>query len=141
MQMSRFSVYFGSIAISTALLSGCGQPAGNVSSVNTNIATNSNVNANTFNANMSATASSPAFVEPQTYQGVISLTLQTIGEQQNASMPPLRAVVARSGADRVMEFTLPTNEKVIYLEKGGVNYVVLPTRKQYAELTSEALGF
>ena len=40
-----------------------------------------------------------------------------------------------------MEFTLPTNEKVIYLDKGGMNYVILPGRKQYAELTKEALGF
>jgi hypothetical protein len=40
-----------------------------------------------------------------------------------------------------MEFTLPTNEKVIYLDKGGMNYVILPNRKQYAELTKEALGF
>jgi len=40
-----------------------------------------------------------------------------------------------------MEFTLPNNEKVIYLDKGGMNYVILPNRKQYAELTKEALGF
>lgn len=139
--MSRFSVYIGSIALSSALLSGCGQPAGNVSSVNSNIAVNTNINANTFNANVAMVPNGPTFAEPKTYQGVISLTLQTIGEQQNASMPPLKAVVARNGADRVMEFTLPTNEKVIYLEKGGVNYVILPTRRQYAELTSEALGF
>ena len=139
--MSRFSVYLGSIALSSALLSGCGQPAANVSSVNSNIAVNTNINANTFNANVAMVSNGPTFVEPQTYQGVISLTLQTIGEQQNASMSPLKAVVARNGADRVMEFTLPTNEKVIYLEKGGTNYVILPTRRQYAELTSEALGF
>jgi hypothetical protein len=141
MQMSRFSVYLGSITLSSAILSGCGQPAANVSSVNSNIAVNTNINANTFNANVAMVSNGPTFVEPQTYQGVISLTLQTIGEQQNASMSPLKAVVARNGADRVMEFTLPTNEKVIYLEKGGTNYVILPTRRQYAELTSEALGF
>ena len=139
--MSRFSVYLGSITLSSAILSGCGQPAANVSSVNSNIAVNTNINANTFNANVAMVSNGPTFVEPQTYQGVISLTLQTIGEQQNASMSPLKAVVARNGADRVMEFTLPTNEKVIYLEKGGTNYVILPTRRQYAELTSEALGF
>jgi hypothetical protein len=40
-----------------------------------------------------------------------------------------------------MEFTLPTNEKIIYLDKGGMNYLILPNRKQYAELTKEALGF
>lgn len=139
--MSRFSIYIGLFALSLGLFSACGQPPGNVTSVNSNITRNSNANANTFNANVAATAPGPAFIEPQSYQGVISLTLQTIGEQQNASMPPLKALVARSGADRVMEFTLPTNEKVVYMEKAGTKYIVLPTRKQYAELTSDALGF
>jgi hypothetical protein len=51
-------------------------------------------------------------------------------------------MVARSGADRVMEFALPgTGEKVLYLDKGGMNYLILPNRKQYAELTKEAIGF
>lgn len=125
----------------TSLLIGCGQPAGNVATVNSNTGRNANINANTFNANVGTTASGPTFVEPQTYQGVISLTIQTVGEKQDASMPPLKAVVARNAADRAMEFTLPTNEKVVYIEKGGTQYVVLPSRKQFAELTADALGF
>jgi hypothetical protein len=56
-------------------------------------------------------------------------------------MPTLGANVGRMGDNRVMEFTLPTNEKVIFLDKGGMNYLILPSRKQYAELTKEALGF
>ncbi len=56
-------------------------------------------------------------------------------------MPTLGAVVARLNDDRVMEFTLPNNEKVIYLDKGGMSYVILPNRKQYAELSKEAVGF
>ncbi len=139
--MSRISLHLGLIAIFSGLLSACGGPAGNVASVNSNVARNANVNANTFNANVAAAVPGPVFTEPQTYQGIVSLTIHTVGEQQNASMPPLKAVVARSGEDRAMEFTLPTNEKVMYIEKGGIKYVVLPTRKQYAELTSDALGF
>src|SRR5687768_1051080 len=64
-----------------------------------------------------------------------------MGETQTANMPTLGAVVARSGADRVMEFALPTGEKIIYLDKGGMNYLILPNRKQYAELTKDAVGF
>jgi len=139
--MSRIYRSLAFISLSVGLFSACGQPAGNVASVNSNIAVNANVNANTFNTNVNATATGPVFAEPQAYQGVISLTIQTVGEQQTASMPPLKAVVARSGADRAMEFTLPTNEKVVYIEKDGMKYVVLPTRKQYAELTADALGF
>lgn len=139
--MLRICLNFGLIAISFGLFSACGQPAGNIASSNSNVVRNSNLNSNTFNANVNAPASGPSFTEPQAYQGVISLTIHTVGERQTTAMPPLQAVVARSGDDRAMEFTLPTNEKVVYIEKGGAKYVVLPTRKQFAELTTEALGF
>jgi hypothetical protein len=93
------------------------------------------------NANNSGTTYQ--FNEPDAYQGVMRLTFETMGQQpQNRqSLPPIVATVARNGTDRMMEFTLPTNEKVQYLEKGDMKYLVLPSRKQYAELTSEALGF
>jgi hypothetical protein len=55
-------------------------------------------------------------------------------------MPNLGANVARSGDDRVMEFTV-ANEKFIFLDKAGKNYLIMPNRKQYAELTQESLGF
>jgi hypothetical protein len=40
-----------------------------------------------------------------------------------------------------MQFALPTNEKIVYIEKGDQNFVVFPSRKQYAELDEQALGF
>ncbi|MGD9628474.1 MAG: hypothetical protein AB7V18_04445 [Pyrinomonadaceae bacterium] len=134
-----------STAISTLFL-GCGTLP---STSNTNDV-NVNTNANTANSNTNSNTNTNTtggngltFVEPNAYQGVIKLTLETVGQQpgQKASMPPLSAVVARSGADRAMEFVLPTNEKVIYLENSSGKFIVLPSRKQFAELTSEALGF
>jgi hypothetical protein len=123
-------------------LLGCGgMPVANSNS-NANaktLANNSNVNSNA-DANM-ATGPAPVFGEPESYQAVISLTLETVGQQQNVSMPPLEAVVARSGNDRAMQFALPTNEKIVYIEKGDQNFVVFPSRKQYAELDEQALGF
>lgn len=124
---------------------GCGAPAGNSTATNagnTTFANNaSNFNTNTGNANVSS--GNYQFTEPTSYQGVIRLTFETMGQepQNKQSTPPIAATVARNGADRLMEFTLPTNEKVQYLEKGDMKYLVLPTRKQYAELTTEALGF
>jgi hypothetical protein len=118
---------------------GCQAPATNTTvanKINTNANTGSNSNTNAATATTTITTS-----EPEQYQANIKLTLETLGEANKASTPPLGALVARSGADRVMEFALPTGEKVIYLDKGGVNYVILPNRKQYAELTKEALGF
>ncbi len=139
--MSRTPIYAVLIVICSGLFFGCGQPPVNTAPVNSNTSKVSNANVNTSNSNAASAAPGPSLTEPINYQGTISLTLQTVGEQQNASMPPLKALVARSGADRAMEFTLPTNEKVVYVEKAGVKYLVLPTRKQYAELTPDALGF
>jgi hypothetical protein len=119
---------------------GCA-PTGNsnLSAVNTNAsATNSMTNSN-LNA-VSTTGGSVDAREPEAYQATVKLSFQTMGSQP-ASLPTLAADVARSNDDRVMEFTLPTNEKVIFLDKGGMNYLILPSRKQYAELNKESLGF
>ncbi len=133
----------GGVALSiaaVAVLSGCQPPAANTA-LNSGAA-NSNYNKANANANTVTTSTTTITTrEPEQYQANVKLTLETIGESNKASLPPLGAVVARSGADRVMEFALPTGEKIIYLEKGGVNYVILPNRKQYAELSKEALGF
>ncbi|HKP70443.1 MAG TPA: hypothetical protein VJV05_14240 [Pyrinomonadaceae bacterium] len=133
----------GSTVLASVLVAtGCQGPA-----TNTTVATNStNVSSNTnFNSNTNTNATSSTSIttsEPNEYQANIKLTLETMGEAQKATLPTLGAMVARSGADRVMEFIMPgTNDKVIYLEKAGMNYVILPNRKQYAELTKEALGF
>lgn len=141
---SKYSVRTPAIlALASAMaLAGCGgmsvtnSNASNINAVTSNANVNSNINANI------ASGPAPVFGEPESYQGVISLTLETVGQQeQTTSMPPLKAVVARSGNDRVMQFALPTNEKIIYVEKGDKNFVVLPSRKQYAELNEQALGF
>jgi len=48
--------------------------------------------------------------------------------------------VARSGDDRRVEFKLPDGSPLIYLDHNNRHYVILPARKQFAELTQEATG-
>jgi hypothetical protein len=57
------------------------------------------------------------------------------------ALPTLSATVSRNANDRRMEFTMPAGGRVVFLDKGGTNYLILPDKKQYAELTSESLGF
>jgi hypothetical protein len=117
-------------------------------------ATNTNTNTNTNTANINATpaanantSSSPApgasieASEPDKYQATIKMSAQTTGSGQNISLPALTAEVARSGADRRFSFTLPGGEEVIYLDRADKRYIILPKRKQYAELTPESTGF
>jgi hypothetical protein len=135
--------FLGSITLIGALFTtGCQGPGTNTAVSNNSTFVNANANFNT-NTNTTVTSSGTVITtsEPEQYQANVKLTLETLGQGQKASMPTIGAMVARSGPDRVMEFALPTGEKVIYLDKGGMNYVILPNRKQYAELTKEALGF
>ncbi len=129
----------GSIILTAVMIAtGCQPPATNTTVANTNLSTNANTNTN---SNVSTITTSITASEPEQYQANIKLTLETLGETQKASLAPVGAMVARSGADRVMQFAMPTGEKIVYLDKGGMNYVILPDRKQYAELSKEALGF
>lgn len=130
----------------TAIFSaGCAAPANsNVTIANTNV--NISTNGNTVSVgNISTTVETKSTVieskEPDQYQATVMLKFETSGDQK-ASTPPLKAEVARNGTDRRMEFAIPPNgEKFIYLESGGKQLIVLPQRKQYAELNKEALGF
>jgi len=124
------------------VLTGCGSPTGNanLTAVNTNAGVANSISNSNLNA-VSIAGSTVDTREPEQYQAMVKLSFQTLGSgQQQANLPNIGANVARQGDDRVMEFTV-ANEKVIFLDKGGMNYLILPNRKQYAELTKEALGF
>ncbi len=150
MKSSKFGKLFllPTAAAASFISAGCGAQPGttnvNLTTSNSNLsnsmANTSNINAVNSNTN-SMTTSVVESREPEQYQATVKLILEAIGDTQKTAVPPLGAIVARNGADRAMEFTLPNNEKVIYIEKAGVNYVVLPNRKQYAELTKESVGF
>jgi len=132
-------VYYLIIAGIATLLIGCGPAMNSNVAVSSNVNTRSNVS-NTANTN-TAVGSSVDAKEPDRYQAKIDLSFEALGETQNAALPVITAVVSRSGADRRMEFTLPSGEKVVYLDTANTNYLILPNRRQYAELSREALGF
>lgn len=128
------------------LLFGCG---GQVGGINVNLA-NSQTNVSNSVSNLSNTTSvnsNSASVavtesrEPDQYQAAVTIKLESLGGQQDVALPTLTANVARSGADRRMEFALPAGGRVIFLDKGDTHYLVLPEKKQYAELNRESLGF
>src|SRR5215203_3050177 len=130
------------------LLVGCGgaTPAGNANLVNSNVnLSNTFTGSTNINANTTSVDPNSAIIEtkePDQYQAVVLLKLQATGNNNTATnLPTIQANVARSGADRRMEFNLPTGEKVLYLDKAGTTYLVLPTRKQYAQLDKQSLGF
>jgi hypothetical protein len=114
---------------------------------NTNVVTNSNVNAsnlantNISNSNSMGTVTVSEAAEPTEYQANVTVKLEALSEQQKATMPTLNAKVARKGNDRWMEFRMPAGGRVVYLDKAGTTYLILPDMKQYAELNQDSLGF
>ena len=138
------------LLVSVAFSLSCQQPAtnGNVTVMNANGSLNLNANINTNSANtnvsnanvMNETGTTVETKEPDQYQADVSLRLETSGDQK-MTMPPLKAQVARSGANRRLEITAPNGEKVIYLENAGKNFIIAPQRKEYGELNKESLGF
>ncbi len=148
MQRRKFRDVLFLLAVSTVpfILAGCGDQAVRT---NVNLANSRTTVANsTFNsANNTSVNSNAASIavtesrEPGQYQAAVTLKLETDGAQQNVTSPTLTANVARSGADRRMEFALPAGGRVVFLDKGDTHYLVLPEKKQYAELNRESLGF
>lgn len=129
------------ISIIVFAMSGCGRGTTTVNAnINTNI--NGNANANITTANINAPAPSTlAAREPNAYRGLLVFTAETEGGEKTVGIPTLSAEVARNGEDRRVSFKLPDNSDLVYLDRAGTHYAILPARKQYAELTPAATGF
>ena len=118
------------------------QRADTNANTNSNLAANANTSATNANANLSPESTSVTTArEPEKYRAVLVFSAETEGGQKTIGIPTLSAEVARNGADRRVAFKLPDGSDLIYLEQGDKHIVIMPGRKQYAELTPEATGF
>jgi len=125
-----------------SLAAGCGTPANTNTNSNTSMAANTNSAPANVNANSSSESPSAISArEPEKYRATLVFSAETAGGDKTIGIPTLSAVVARSGDDRRVAFKLPDGSDLIYIDRAAHHYVLLPARKQYAELTAEALGF
>jgi len=127
----------------SSLQSGCGAPP-TVSNTNTAWNLSSNTNSIVSNSSNSNTKSASAVVEtkePEQYEATVTIKIEALGDLQKTAVPTLGAKVARSGNDRRMEFSMPAGGRVVFLDKAGMNYLLLPDKKQFAELNRDSLGF
>ncbi len=145
MRKQIFLTSIAGITVFAALTGGCANTA--TDTVNANRIGMNNANTNTASVNPLPVASPTAVAvspkietnEPEEYSATLQLTARTTGK--NTSIPPLTANVAREGEKRRVAFNLPNNEQVVYLNLGNTRYLILPSRKQYAELSTNAVGF
>jgi hypothetical protein len=136
----RDSVLLLLIIFSLALSQAC-QSATNTNTTTTTTNTNAGANTNTTTTTTTTTTgSAPDTREPEKYRATINLKLEATGNQ-TTSLPTLTSEFARDGANRRLSFTLPGGEEVIYLDTQNKRTIILPKRKQYAELTPDVTGF
>jgi len=144
MRQVKYLSGLGTIVIIALLAFACVPPKDTNSNVNANA--NANRNANTAmtndNVNRSSADSSSSINtrEPDKYAATLAFSLETQGGDKAIGIPQLSLQVARSGDDRRLEFKLPDGSPLIYLDHDNHHYVILPSRKQYAELNKESTG-
>lgn len=133
--------FFGVMTLALALGgAGCQPPpAANNGNANANT---SNVNATPANVNTNSTptpgGASIDAREPETYRATLEFSAEAAGQNKGIKLP---IEVARRGTDRRYAFNLPAIGQVIFLDKADQRYLIVPSRKQYAELSAETTGF
>ncbi|HEX8184212.1 MAG TPA: hypothetical protein VF747_05655 [Blastocatellia bacterium] len=134
---------FAALATIVLTLAAFGCTSAPESNGNARATANANGNSNaTANANASTAASSPfSMAEPERYS--LKMTISGTGAANNrqANMQAQEIDFARLGASRRWATNIAPLGQIIYLEKPGLKYLVLPARNQYVELTPEAIGF
>ena len=118
------------------------QPATNTNNSNANLNVNAapgNTNAN-VSSGLNASGTSFNASEPDKYTATLVFTIQTSGNDKAIGIPPLSVQVGKNGPDRRVEFKLPDGTPLIYLDHDNRHYVLVPTKKQYAELNQESTG-
>jgi hypothetical protein len=133
----------GALALATLISAAC-QEATITNSNTTTTGTTTNVNSSN-SANMTSTSTTTGAgtviesKEPDKYTATMVVTAAASGQQQQAGKTEIK--VARNGADRRYSVHVPVLGEVIFLDKADKRYLIVPSRKQYAELTPELLGF
>jgi hypothetical protein len=106
--------------------------------------TTTNINSSN-SANMTSTSTTTGAgtviesKEPDKYSATMVVMAATSGQQPQAGKAQIK--VARNGSDRRYSISVPVIGDVVFLDKADKRYLILPTRKQYAELTSDLIGF
>jgi hypothetical protein len=118
--------------------------AGGCQQGNVTVETNSNANAanaNAANTNTSAATEAATIEasEPEQYRATLVFSGTAEGQSQGVKIP---VDVSRSGDNRRYSFNnLPVIGQLVLLDRADKRYLIIPQRRQYAELTPELLGF
>ena len=130
----------GALAILLAASGAACQQGGVTVETNSNApAANSNAAAANSNTSAAAEAATIEAKEPEQYRATLVFSGTAEGKSQAVQLP---VEVSRSGDNRRYSFNnLPMVGQIILLDRSDKRYLIIPSQKQYAELTPELLGF
>jgi hypothetical protein len=127
----------GGAACREAAVTNANVNATNVGTTNINSTNSANVSTSTMTTGAGTTIE---VREPDKYSATMVALVSTSGQQQARGQTEIK--VARNGSDRRYSLnTGPLVGEVIFLDKADKRYLILPARRQYAELTPEMTGF
>ena len=136
------AIFYLSATLLLVSASGCRPPSETNTNSNVNLAANTNTAPANLNANNSPESLTGVNTrEPAKYRATLVFSAETAGGEKTIGIPTLSADVARNGDDRRLSFKLPDGSDLIYIDHDNHHYAIVPARKQYAELTAEAVGF
>lgn len=145
-EKSRGTLAGAAVLLVAALSAGaCQQPTVNentnsapAAATNINSANSANVTTSTVTTN---TGTAIVTKEPDKYSATVTVAAASSGQQSVGGRTEIK--VARNGSDRrySIDTRLPGVGEIIFLDKADKRYLILPARKQYAELTAEMTGF
>ncbi|HEU4597334.1 MAG TPA: hypothetical protein VFS10_19545 [Pyrinomonadaceae bacterium] len=133
------------VFVAALFVGACQQPTVNENTTGTpsaatniNSANSANVTTSDVTTNTGTTIETK---EPDKYSATVVVEAAAAGQQQAAGKTEVK--VARNGADRrySIDTRIPGLGEIIFLDKADKRYLILPARKQYAELTAELTGF
>lgn len=141
-------IYLLLISFAALTAFGCQQPTVDTNAnVNTVINENTNsMNTNMSNSNMPNTNSddSSSIIEskePEKYAAKVTMSFEAVGEGKQTALPAITANVARNGENRKIEFNAPNNQNFAYIDTADKNVLVMASRKQFANINRDSVGF
>lgn len=139
MRALKLSGMLGVTLLLALASAGCQPPA---AGTNSNVV-NANASSSSSNSDAASTVIASAATietrEPEQYQATLVFSATAEGKAQGLKLP---IEVARSGDNRRYAFNnIPVVGQVIFLDRADKRYLILPGRKQYAEITPELIGF
>ena len=129
----------GATAALALALTAAGCQQGNVKVETNSNAGNTNAAATNSNTSPATEAATIEAREPDQYRATLVFSGTAEGQSQGVKIP---VDVSRSGDNRRYAFNnLPVIGQLVLLDRSDKRYLIIPQRKQYAELTPELLGF